>query len=662
MSPDSSDDGSGLPLSRNRLLVLVAGLVVVGLLFGLGGSGSGTTPSDPGTGTPTPTGTATPPAEPYVTPAPSSPDPGAGGRVVDIALWGDTHWGNIQGDGAGNDIVDSVEFITARDPDYVFHLGDVTSDADPWAFERANENFSRVVGETGADHVWFTTGATHDGFADGASFKSADGGLDYGLGPGLAFMRERGRPSFLYTVEMGNTAFVTVPTYYAGKKLNTRDKQFKVVEPWRSWLESQLRYYDRRGYNVVVYSHFPLYRTNQWTEEWSGVGSDGWRETSAAMKRLIEEYSVDVYLSAHVHTDTDRHYEGGKHTKSGKIVNGSRYPDMVNTTYVSNGVINWEHGTDRVNANRPTMYMAQLDEQSNALVLRGYDVRDGTQIPIATGENGTDPVVEVPLDNEVDLGPAPGRPDGYRQGWMPVAMAESDAPYRDEKRFQHGGLSVRSDDDWWTSAWRYPYSEAVPNGVETTHNATALALDHEFYATTDDGTAAYELGTAPVDQFIVNTSVDSLQTREAFVADYTVSYRVVFEHAEAAYLDGTYVLGATGPGASVRINEETTVSRRAGVPYRVSVGATATVGEVTVTATDGPVTVLPRNRSGDLAAAFVHTGPEGTSYEVGGLADGERYAVRHNGTRSDVVTATDGRVTVETTAGRERIVVRPVRA
>lgn len=206
----------------------------------------------------------------------------------EVLVWSDTHVGNRETVNGGHtvesDLNATLEWI-AKHPglDYSIHGGDVTDDSDPQNWSEAADYFDDISEKTGIRRTMWTTGTAHDGFRDGVSSTSADGGQDYGHNQ-LDYLGIEGQGTLVYSFEIGNTVFISVPTY------SDSGSQYYVSDIWLDWAEKKLEEYRGTGHNVVLYSHYPLYMTNQQTDgEWWGTNVSEWRETTTRIKGFIRD-------------------------------------------------------------------------------------------------------------------------------------------------------------------------------------------------------------------------------------------------------------------------------------------------------------------------------------------------------------------------------------
>lgn len=665
--------------------MLLVGLVVLagcaGPLSPTAGAPQLATPPEPAT-TPTPTATASPAATAtWTEPATDGPTASAGDLQNEtlprganttriIATVADTHYGDTKHHYRCT-TRQAVEWLRHRDPDYLVHAGDVSEQGSADEWREARRDLRRVLEASPARRWWWTPGGSHDGFSGTAKSHSSRP-RDIGLGA-LGALRNTSQSSLLYAVEIGNLAIVTVPTYQQSGADGRPETM--VVRSWRDWLDTTLAYYDRSGYNVILVTHQPLVNTTGYSgagSSWWGMDHERWRETSRVLARLTDRHDVDVLLAAHVHTDPETHRDGSHGAVSGKVVAGGRYPGMPNATIVSNGVVTYLHGGARPGeASYPALYTWRIEDGATALRLRAYDVRSARPVGLATNQVGLDDAVTVPLDDPVRLGPrseAAPAIDGYRQGWVPVALPDERDGSREEW-YRDGGLLVPWDGYWLASEWSWPTREVVPTAVTAnvspvlrpTATAASASVDHELLARDDAGNwSPVSAGGRPVDQLRVNSTV-SLDRDAAGAVIYNISVErgLVGRYTDLALRDGTYVVegvqsDATLEEARLTVRMAATVERVVGLEVRVAANRTVTLdaaGNTTtaVTATRSVALVANARATGTIANLTMasRSGPATATVVVGGLNQSRNYTVVRDGAVVATKVAAGGSLSVD---------------
>lgn len=594
-------------------------------------------------------------------PAPAPPEPSP--RTV--LLLSDTHYGD-----ARHEYQSATRAATAwarsQRPDYVLHAGDVTEDGAPEQWRQARRDFEAITNASPAEQVWWTPGGSHDSFS-GTPRSHAATSADHGLAA-LDWMPALGQSSLLYSVRVGNTVFVSVPTYHTVDRFGLSHTTYP--EAWQWWLRQRLRTAQDADRNVVLWTHQPFTNTTSYTDpdmEWARMADPWWQQTSQQVRQLVEQYDVDVVVSGHVHTDPAAVVPADD-AKSGKVVDGRRFPSLPDATFVSAPAVTYQHGRAAPNQSRfPAAYTWRFTPGERVAALRAYDVRNGTRVPISVGDAGQRRmVVPVRFDHRIRFGARSTRGpfiDDYTQGWLPSGAPDLTAPGRADW-FTDGRWTVPGDDYWWRSRWQYPTREVVPAGVAV--NASGLAaeqLTHEWRARADGGGwEPYGLGSGrPVDGLLVNTSaaeagagtVSAMQPRYALVAKY-LDLRL----ANGTYRVADVQAGATLADARVDVRADAAVERVEGLTYRIGPGATGTIGAVNV-APASAVRVRPSQSPVGVADATLTAGEEtAVAISVRDVAGGA-YALYRDGQLEQVATATGGTVRFETTVtGQGRVVVR----
>jgi 3',5'-cyclic AMP phosphodiesterase CpdA len=156
-----------------------------------------------------------------------------------------------------------VEGIVKKDPEVVFHTGDLVNDgmvADQW------ETFNNIVAEIVEIADFYPALGNHE--------KNADYYFNNFTLPG----NER-----WYSVDVGGATFIILDS---NTELNKNSEQY-------NWFEAELM--KRKASDIIaVIFHHPPYSTGGYEEDEKGV-----RDTIVP---LFEQYGVDIVFSGHDHT------------------------------------------------------------------------------------------------------------------------------------------------------------------------------------------------------------------------------------------------------------------------------------------------------------------------------------------------------------------------
>lgn len=577
-----------------------------------------------------------------------SADSNSTNETVNVITIGDTHYGDTKDDfGPANR--EMKQWVTNQSPEYIFHMGDVTEDSQHHSWQMARDNFSDITNQTPTEKIWFTTGASHDGFTDKVNSHTEDP-KDLGMNQ-LKKMQMFNHTSMLYSVEFGNNVFITVPTY--SRKINSDQSQF-FAKAWRDWLRHELEYYDEHDYNIIFYTHQPLNNTNAYTDpsdSWYGMDDAEWQENSRTMKGMVEKYDVDVVLTGHVHSDPDKH-KPASDAKSGKVVNGSNFSDLPNTTFISNAATAWKHGsaTGDGKSNYPSVNHWNFTENKSYITIRAYDLHEDSEIPIAYGDNGNSNAgIRIGLDHPIELDEnsnGNGHLDDYHQGWMPTDIPDIGNNSREDFFVQDEGFKVKKDAYWWNSTWQWPNKQVVP--ADVTVNKSGGELEHRFYSSNNNRRYdSYQVGSRPVDWFKVNSSVHSFSGDEFYVYHYNLTYALVFEEANAELRDGVYVVKETSDSTEVKVNpvaDDPNISRNTSVRYSLKAQTNATIGDIVVGTDDSQVNLTPNQMRTDEISNFSANSTAGNvTFKLTGLNDSKMYTVYRDGeVYNKNITPTDG--------------------
>ena len=264
-----------------------------------------------------------------------------------VMLVTDTHWGGEgeanggEGNGAEDDIEDWIACAKSFNPDYIFHIGDITDRGRDIQFAYAEQSFADIINSTNVDRIWTTAGGAHDGLMD-YYYKEQKWKL--------GFYRILNQTSQWYTLKIGNNVFVfcgnfaqpeswATPYNYGAD--NSTGKAKLMNQNKVDWLDRTLAKWQGTGNNIFILYHLPLYDTNVYSKTWVGKDPDRLVHEHTLIKNIIGKYTdVVAWFNGHVHIDPDEFADG-----LGSCVSGAsraNLPDHVHFIYC--GDIWWEHG------------------------------------------------------------------------------------------------------------------------------------------------------------------------------------------------------------------------------------------------------------------------------------------------------------------------------
>ena len=259
----------------------------------------------------------------------------------------DTHWGGEEeanggeGNGAEDDCEDFIACAKSFNPDYIFHIGDITDRGTDAQFTQAKKGFSDIIRSTNADRIWAIPGGSHDGLTDYGEAEEKQWKM--------GFYRILDQPSQWYTLKIGNNVFVfcgffsqleSWGTPYNYGADNSTDKAKLMNQNKVDWLDRTLAKWQGTGNNIFILYHLPLYDTNVYSKAWSGNSARLVYEHTL-IKDIISKYTdVVAWFNGHVHIDPDEFADG-----LGSCVSGASRPDLPDQMhFIYCGDIWWEHG------------------------------------------------------------------------------------------------------------------------------------------------------------------------------------------------------------------------------------------------------------------------------------------------------------------------------
>lgn len=563
-----------------------------------------------------------------------------------ILVFSDEHQGNIEGeDGSFDDIRNFTGWARNQDIHYAVSGGDITEKAEPRSFRNIFANYTNITDATPARKVWWGIG-DHDGFANtpggGNNFNNTD---DRGIN-GLSWGPKSNQSSLMYTIEIGNTAFVFVPIYVEGDGSN---RNWFISRNHLDHLKNELQHYKGSDYNVVVHHHDPINNTTQYTKpgDWAAMDDPQWQETSEHMRSILTNYSdvVEIMLTSHVHTDVDSIYSA-QGTVASKVVNGSHNASLPDVTFIETGSIAWRHGRGDTtgDSNYPSAYLWNLTEGKSHITVTGYrtNTTNGTVVGVSHNKTGSASVsdsIDIQLEHQIRF---PERVEqknylsGYRQHWMPVDSLDFNNASRENFYVQEEGFRVENSSYWFNSTWNPgPQQEAVPVSVSV--NSSSGTFSHEWYAG-EHGESSYEkikFGEGGGKWLKVNTSVDS-GTFPLYVYDYNVTYGIVFTDLDAELQSDTYHLSNPGFAPHVEVRRSMNITNFSRVPqtlYELPGSAdNTTIGNLTVRDMSTSTNITPNTIGENESANFtVNTTTGNLTFKISGLNDSESYNVTRDG-------------------------------
>lgn len=422
-------------------------------------------------------------------------------------LLADTHFGDTAGDGSSNDINYTWAWMKTKNPDFVLHIGDITSRGYTPEFTEANNFFDDLIQNTNIEKIWFTYGGNHDGYNNKLAHWT-----------GAQFQRDQNLTSLWYTIKKGNNVFIFTTLVQqrdwwesdwdqgTASHLITRDKI--------NWLESELNKYNNTENNIFVITHTPPVHTNIYTDTWAQMQNNAWKNTSTLLLDLFDRYRVDVFISGHVHIDPDKAYgDNHENVSAGNILIRGFRNDLPNTTFLHATDVDWEHGeTVGINSNYPSVMYFKMIEGNNYFDIRAVRTDTNESVGITANNSGDEnPYIRIPLSYNVTGMDSDNNIDFFEQDWGVWEYSNETAGdyqwYKDSE-----GLRVNTS-EWITSRWDLWEEEHIDD-FEVNWTGENATLSHEFYCS-DDGMSSWngpyneaaDLGNCRWIQ--VNTTIDN---------------------------------------------------------------------------------------------------------------------------------------------------------
>jgi len=349
----------------------------------------------------------------------------------------------------------------------------------------ANKDFDDLIQNTNIENIWFTFGGGHDGYAHKTPPHWN----------GASFQRDRNLTSLWYTIKEGNNVFIftsilqgspdpAIWDYGWGDPIDYLKNGHFIAMNKLNWLESQLAEYENTENNIFVITHTPIVHTNAYTHDWAQMQRYTWMNTSDILLDLFEEYRVDVFIHAHVHTDPDKAYSNHTNVSAGNVLLRGFRSDLPDTTFLHATDVNWEHGSTRgVNSNYPSVMYFKMIEGNNYFDLRAVrtDTNDTVGITYNNSNNDTtETTLRIPLSYSITGMDTSNQIDFFEQGWG-VWEFSDEGNYQWYKDSE--GLRVNKS-AWITSRWDLWEEEEI-TGFIVNYTETNGTLSHQFYCSED---------------------------------------------------------------------------------------------------------------------------------------------------------------------------------
>jgi len=403
-----------------------------------------------------------------------------------FVLFSDTHYEDLDlydisnQDYSEEDINYTTAWIETKNPDFLFHVGDITRRGYHTEVEDAVEGFEELVENTNIENIWFTFGGNHD------AFNSAHSHWE-----GAFFQRERNSTSLWYTIKEGNNVFIFVSLIqdradwesgWGGYGISSHF----IPQNKLNWLESQLVKYNDTENNIFVITHTPIVNTNSYTGSWAQMERGPWINTSNQLLDLFEEYRVDVFIHGHVHTDPNSTYSSNENVSAGYIlINGFR-DDLPNTTFLHVPDIDWHHGSGYAedgDSSYPSVMYFKMIEGNNYFDLRATRTDTNSSVYISYN-NGSDAnkTLRIPLSYPITGMNSSNEIDFFEQDWDVWEYSIEDVDFQWYKDSEGFRLNQSS---WISSRWDL-WSQQKINSFEINSTGSDSNFTNLFYCSNDN--------------------------------------------------------------------------------------------------------------------------------------------------------------------------------
>jgi len=409
-----------------------------------------------------------------------------------VLIWDDLHVGNNEGDGYSDDFENAVNAIINLNPDLGFCPGDVTEAGSENAWTIAKENFRYIANNTDIEKMYYAVGLGHDGAQSGDSGAfntkfSVKNGWSYAE----EVMLEDNRTAYHYAVTDGNMAYIVLSQKTCFNDNGYEVQAYTLSPHVQDWLDNRLTYFESENYNIIVMSHTPPYHTNNSTGDWSGMDDSWWQTISDNLIDIMNEHPPDVFVNAHVHSDSDSYHSTESGVAGGKVVWGDNYnasfnrspalPD--NTVFVSMPTVCYEHGhlAGTLDSNVPEIAYLDFSNGDNYVELYAENVINEnllgwTDNDSDANENSvlnTSPLkidVEHPIELDSD------GVDNFYQPWCVSDYSKTAFP---EHWWNKRGL-VQDENRWFISRWKFNENKSFDSlSVDWNHKGY---IEHKFWS------------------------------------------------------------------------------------------------------------------------------------------------------------------------------------
>lgn len=388
-----------------------------------------------------------------------------------FVLWSDTHYGVVGSKRA------ALEWIKNKNPDFLFHLGDIADRGELkfGEFNKANAAFDDIIKNTNVENIWITLGGGHDGYPDPLGLPNWNG---------VSFLRDRKLTSSWYTIKKGNNVFIfcnIIGCYGWTLDWRTGGCHF-IPQNYIDWLGGQLSKWNDTENNIWIITHSPLQHTNVYTHEWGGMQTEPWITTTAKIKNLLSKYRVDVLMNGHVHIDPDKSHSSHPNVSGGNVVLGTSRDDLPDkTTFLHVPSVCWRHGREKGGKSTyPAVMYFDLIEGENYFDLKAARVDTSSSVNI-TYNDGSESLekIRVPLSYPIE-GMNGSNIDFFEQAWG-VWEFSNEGDYQWYKDSE--GLMAEND-SWIISRWDL-WENKIIVGFDVNWNEMG-SLSHEFYCSKDN--------------------------------------------------------------------------------------------------------------------------------------------------------------------------------
>lgn len=386
----------------------------------------------------------------------------------------DTHWGGSEGDGdSADDLPGFITCVKTKNPDYLFHLGDVTDTATNTQWNNARDDMQKIVDNVTADRCWYTHGGNHDG----QFFSNFNSGVDMGI------YRKMNHTSMYYTVKVGNNVFIFCGYISQPKEWGipgehgagdpVEDKNQLMGQHRIDWLNSECAKWNGTGNNIFILTHTDHYKTivcSTYGGHGARIKNSTLWEDQNRVKPLLENYTdIVAYLAGHLQTDSNATVTNCHYGASGTVMNCSNFGSWRDGLYFVLVTGIWKEHSPLDGVNRPNVEgcCCYQHPQNNYSSFRYFNLTNGNNyFDLQAWDTSNDTLSSISYDNQTKGNAVSnyrimlpytiqniGDPLQYFPNWDVWRYSDEDGGYRWYRPSE--GLNLSIDGYWIHSIWDF---------------------------------------------------------------------------------------------------------------------------------------------------------------------------------------------------------------